>query len=95
MGAVVGFFMNEHLEKLERRVSEIETRNARVEKDKAWETSFTRIVVVSFLTYFVTVLVFWMLGSANFFLNALVPTIGFILSVQSVPMLKTWWTQKR
>ncbi len=87
--------MNEHSEELERRVSEIEKRNARVEKDKAWETSFTRIVVVSFLTYFVTVLVFWMLGSERFFLNAFVPTIGFILSVQSVPMLKTWWTQKR
>ncbi len=87
--------MNEHSEELERRVSEIEKRNARVEKDKAWETSFTRIVVVSFLTYFVTVLVFWMLGSERFFLNAFVPTIGFILSVQSVPMIKKWWNRKR
>lgn len=87
--------MNDHLQELERRVSEIEKRNARVEKDKAWETSFTRIFVVSLLTYFVTVLVFWMLGNKQFFLNALVPTVGFILSVQSVPMLKKWWTRKR
>ncbi len=87
--------MNEHLEELERRVSEIEKRNARVEKDKAWESSFTRIFTVSVLTYFVAVLAFWMLGNMQFFLNALVPTVGFILSVQSVPAVRKWWMERQ
>ncbi len=87
--------MDERLIDLERRIDEIEKRNARVEKDKAWETSFTRIFVVSLLTYFVTVLVFWMLGNKQFFLNALVPTVGFILSVQSVPAARKWWMERQ
>lgn len=87
--------MDERLSELERRVSEIEKRNARVEKDKAWETSFTRIVVVSLLTYFVAVLAFWILGNQQFLLSALVPTAGFILSVQSVPLVRKWWMERR
>ena len=87
--------MDEQREQLERRVSLIEQRNARVEKDKAWETSITRIVVVSILTYFVAVLAFWMLGNERFFLTALVPTAGFILSVQSVPAIKKRWMHGR
>ena len=86
--------MDERIEELQRRVSRIEERNARVEKDKAWEMSITRILVVSVLTYFVAVLAFWMLGNQQFFLNALVPTLAFILSVQSVPMVKKWWMSR-
>lgn len=87
--------MDERLEQLERRVSQIEERNERVEKDKAWETSFTRIMLVSVLTYSVAVLAFWMLGNESFFLNALVPAIAFILSVQSVPMVKRLWMSRQ
>ncbi len=87
--------MDERLTELERRVTQIEQRNVRVEKDKAWETSMTRIVVVSVLTYVVAVLAFWMLGNRQFFLSALVPTAGFILSVQTVPMVKRWWMERR
>ncbi len=86
--------MDQQLEQLERRVLAIEQRNERVEKDKAWETSFTRIIVVSVLTYFVAVLAFWMIGNQQYFLSALVPTVGFILSMQSVPMVKRWWMKK-
>ncbi len=80
---------------LERRLSAIEKRNTRVEKEKAWETSFMRIFVIGLLTYIVMVLVFWMLGNEKSFLSALVPTIGFILSVQSVPVVKKWWMRKK
>lgn len=83
--------MHESSLKIEERVASIEARNARVEREKAWETSYTRIVVVSMLTYFVAVLLFLMLGNQHVFLNALVPTVGFLLSVQSVPFVKRWW----
>lgn len=86
--------MDERFAELARRIGEIEKRNARVEKDKAWETSFTRIFVVALLTYFVAVLAFWMLGNRQYFLNALVPTVGFVLSVQSIPFVKRRWMRK-
>ena len=83
------------LNDLERRVSAIEERNLRVESDKAWETSIVRILSIGGLTYIVAVLVFWMLGSPQFFLSALVPTAGFVLSVQSLPVIRTWWISRK
>lgn len=79
---------------LERRVEEIEKRNLRVEKEKAWETSITRKVSIIILTYVVAALVLWILQSPDPFLNALIPTVGFFLSVQSLPMIKRWWMRK-
>ena len=35
---------------LEKEIEEIKKRNIRVEKDKAWETSFTRKVCIAILT---------------------------------------------
>lgn len=72
-------------------MSAIEQRNARVEKDKAWETSGLRILLIAITTYFVAVLAFWILGNTHFLLNALVPSAGFVLSVQSLPVMKRHW----
>jgi hypothetical protein len=34
------------------------------------------------------------IGVKDFFLNALIPTIGYYLSTQSFPFLKRWWISK-
>lgn len=39
------------MKSLESRLAEIESRNARVENDKAWETSLTRKISILFMTY--------------------------------------------
>ena len=83
--------MSASLEDLERRIVAIEQRNARVEKDKAWETSSLRILVIGVLTYIVAVMAFWILGNEHFLLNALVPSAAFVLSVQSLPVVRRWW----
>ncbi len=83
--------MSEFHTSIEERIVAIEERNARVEREKAWETSATRMIVVSVLTYFVVALLFWILGNQHFLLSALVPTTGFILSVQTVPIVRRWW----
>lgn len=79
---------NQHIEKriesLEREVSDLRKRNLRVEADKKWETSWMRRVLVAVLTYFVIVLFFWVSKLGNPFVNAIVPTIGFILSTLSM-----------
>ena len=80
-------------ESLEERITTIEQRNHRVELDKAWEVSKTRLVSVAVLTYICATLVLFVLHVERPWLSAFIPTLGFILSVQSLPILKRQWIQ--
>ena len=66
-------------------------RNKRVEKDKAWETSFTRRLIIAIMTYSIIVLFLWMIKVEYPWLNALVPTLAFMLSTLSLPFFKKIW----
>lgn len=79
---------------LKREIDLIKERNKRVEMDKAWETSSWRIFFICVMTYIIVAVVFYFIGIKNFLLNALIPTIGFYLSTQSLPFLKKWWAAK-
>ena len=79
------------LEELEARVKKIEARNARVESDKAWETSMTRRMLVAMLTYIVIVLFFVFAGLPDPFINAVVPALAFLLSTLTVGLVKKAW----
>ncbi len=83
------------METIEERLNKIEERNKRVELDKAWETSFTRILLVSIITYVVAYFVLRNMGASEPYLSALIPVLGFVLSTQSIPMLKKQWIKKR
>ena len=83
------------MENIESRVKNIEDRNKRVELDKKWEKSFARIFSVSLITYFVAVLSFYVIKAPHPFFNAFIPTIGFILSTQSLPFIKRKWMKNR
>ena len=48
----------ENIEEIKKEIQEIKERNRKVEKDKAWETSWTRKILVAILTYIVVVLFF-------------------------------------
>ena len=78
----------------EHELREIKKRNIRVEADKAWETSYFRLILVAVITYVIALFVMRVIGVQNFFLSALIPTIGYILSVQSLPFVKRWWIKK-
>ena len=82
------------IEELQLEIEEIKKRNQRVEADKAWETSWTRKIVVSVLTYIVIVVFFYFAGLPNPFINAIVPAIAFVLSTLTVPLFKKWWLKK-
>lgn len=84
----------EKIKQIEQELHTIQQRNLRVEADKAWETSLFRIVTITLLTYLVTAFVFYGIGVPYFWLNACIPSIGFFLSVQSLPFIKRWWIQK-
>lgn len=76
---------------IEDRIAAIESRNRRVEAEKAWETSWVRIAIIAVGTYLAAALLLWMIGVQNPFLGSLVPALGFLLSTQSLPALKRWW----
>ncbi len=74
---------------------QIQERNLRVEADKAWETSWARKILVSAVTYACVVLFMISSGTPKPFLNALVPTGGYLLSTLSIPHVKSWWLRHR
>jgi hypothetical protein len=83
--------MDERIGDLEREVEALKERNRRVEGDKAWETSWARMLTIALTTYIVAVVVLYIVDVADFLLAALVPTLGYVLSTQSIPVIKRWW----
>ena len=79
---------------IEKDIIDIKKRNLRVEADKAWETSKTRAVFIVIITYIIASLVMWVIGVKDFWLGALIPTVGFYLSTLSLPIIKRWWVNK-
>ena len=80
-----------HIEEISQEIEKIHKRNMSVEADKAWETSFTRRCLIALFTYILIVLFMYFSGLKNYWINAIVPTIGFILSTLSFPLFKKIW----
>jgi hypothetical protein len=73
---------------------DIVNRNHRVELDKAWETSYTRRGIIALIIYGVASFFMIRIGVGDPFLNALVPTGGYLLSTLSLSVIKKWWIRK-
>ena len=84
-----------NLQQIEKELETIKERNKRVEADKAWERSSFRIGTVCVITYLTASVVLFMIGVKDFYLAALIPTVGFFLSTLSLPVVKRWWIKKR
>lgn len=82
------------IERLDKEIEELKKRNLKVEANKAWETSFARMLFISLITYVVTASVLSLIGVDNPFLGGVVPALGYILSTQSLPVIKSWWTRR-
>lgn len=82
--------MEEHIGETIERMLE---RNARVEADKAWERSYVRIGSIAIVTYVFVALVLYLIGVEQFYISAIVPVIGYLLSTLSLPVLKDWWVK--
>ncbi len=81
--------------KIESEIKSIKARNARVELDKKWETSWTRRLCICVLTYIVVVIYsFTIQQVSNVFLSSLVPVIGFTLSTLSLGFVRKIWERR-
>ena len=80
---------------LEKRVEALEERNRRVEADKGWETSWTRRILIGLFTFLAIGIYMWAIKIENPWLNAIVPTVGFMLSTLTLPTFRKIWLKNR
>ena len=87
---------NKMEQELKEEIEQLKQRNKRVEKDKAWETSWTRRICIMILTYIVVVLFSFSISKiSNIWLSSLVPVIGFTLSTLSLNVVRRIWEKKQ
>ncbi len=79
------------LEDLQQEIKEIKKRNKKVEMDKAWETSLTRKIIISLLTYIIIVVFLYSVNLSKPFINAIVPAVAFFLSTLTIGFFKERW----
>lgn len=82
------------LDNLKKEIKKIQDRNARVEKDKAWETSWVRRISISIITYILITIFLIIIKVEKPFLSAIIPAIAYLLSTVSIGLLKNWWVTK-
>ncbi|MBU4370085.1 hypothetical protein KKG58_05025 [Patescibacteria group bacterium] len=78
-------------EQLEQEIKSIKKRNQRVENDKTWETSYLRRILLFIYTYLAIGIYFNVIDIAKPWLNAVVPSIAFLLSTLTLPFFKKLW----
>ena len=82
------------LESLTKDVEQIKERNRKVELDKKWEISLTRRFLLVSFTYLSIGLYMNFINIKNAWLNAIVPSIGFLLSTLTLPFFKKCWIKR-
>jgi hypothetical protein len=76
---------------IEANLSTINERNRKVERDKLWEVSAARRGFIAFVTFLTVSLVLWLVGSRRPLIEACIPTIGYLLSCLSLPVVRRLW----
>jgi hypothetical protein len=84
-----------NIEEITKEIRQIKERNKSVEADKAWEVSWLRKVLIAIFTYLSLGIYMWAIRITDPWLNAIVPTIGFLLSTATLPWFKNWWLKRR
>jgi hypothetical protein len=85
----------DRIEKLEREIELIKTRNKRVEVDKKWEASWSRRLLLTLFTFLAIGFYLQAINLPNPWLNAIVPSVAFMLSTLTLPFFKKVWMQNK
>lgn len=78
----------QELEELKKEIELLKTRNKKVEANKAWETSLTRKLTIMLITYLTVGITLSTMKNPNPWINAIIPTLGFLLSTLTIPFMK-------
>ncbi len=79
------------IEDLEKEIKLIQERNKKVETDKDWETSWSRRLLLALFTYLAISIYMSAISLPNPWLNAIVPSIAFLLSTLTLSVFKRLW----
>ena len=79
------------LKLLENKINRIEERNKKVEYDKAWELSYFRRFLLVLFTYLAIGFYLRAVKIPEPWLNAIVPSVAFMLSTLTLPFFKKIW----
>jgi hypothetical protein len=83
-----------HMDNTETRIKKLEDRNKKVESSKAWETSWTRRILLMIFTYLAIGIYLSYINIPRAWLNAIVPAVGFMLSTLSMPFFRKIWLKR-
>ena len=83
--------MNHEKSNIEARIIAIEARNDKKDLDKAWEKSWTRKLFIMMMTYLFASMYLYVIAAPTPFLNAIVPSFGFLLSHLSLKQIEDLW----
>ncbi|MCL5970285.1 MAG: hypothetical protein M1450_02150 [Patescibacteria group bacterium] len=83
------------IEELKQEIESIKTRNKRVEKDKAWETSRTRRIFIAVSTYILVLIFLLTIHADRPFLSAIIPAVAYLISTMSLERIKEEWLKRK
>lgn len=83
------------LEEIEKDIVTIKERNIRVELDKAWERSWVRRITIMILTFIIASIWLVIIDETNVLMKAIVPTLGYLLSTLSIPLVRKMWIKDK
>ena len=75
-------------------IERLKERNRKVESDKAWETSYTRRIIIAIFTYLAIALYLNAISVPHAWLSAVIPAVGFLLSTLTLPFFKEVWLER-
>ena len=78
---------------LERKIRKIEERNKKVELDKAWETSYSRRILIVCFTYLLIGMLFVYIKLEKPWFNAFIAAAAFLLSTFTIPAFRKLWLE--
>ena len=83
-----------NLNEIKKELDFIKSRNKRVETDKAWETSWTRKIIITITTYVLIVIFMYIAKLEKPIIGAIIPSVAYLLSVSSMTLIKKVWINK-
>lgn len=83
------------LDKLKADVEKIKARNAKVERDKAWETSWVRRLAIAAFTYILISIFLIVIGTQKPFVSAIIPAAAYLISTSTLDYLKSMWLKNK
>lgn len=83
--------LEERVKRLEDAVEAIQHRNRLAELDHAWNTSWSRRILITALTYIAIAVYFLAIELPQPLINAVVPAVAFVLATMSLPWFQPYW----